>query len=278
MGGQTPPKPGEIARGELQALAQYAPAAIRAIVDTTPYTANVEQAVQAANAPKYAALQNQIYRDYGPEANRIGMQINDANQKAALQTEADLAGGPIGGGLVQSADRLQRQLDPEAYAGRAAVGSALEKYLSSYSPTEMTGSELEQINRGISGRQGPLAPSALNTIKNAGTFGQAATQRWQNFGNAVQQAGSVLPGLKSGLTGFEIATRRPLTSNTGDQRLSSPVANNATSAFNTNFGFANNSLNAIAGPYSTAIGKGKSSLENAQMGASIFGSLLGGAM
>lgn len=275
MGGD-PPSTNELAASQLQALAQYAPAAIKAISGTAMGTAKDTLDVQKATAPGYAELQNQIYGQYGPEANRIGNQINDMNQKAALQTEAEMAAGPSGQGLVKTADQLQRQLDPEAYAARAATGAALDKYLSSYSPTEMTGSELEQINRGISGRQGPLSQSALNTVKNAGTFGRAATERWQNFGNALQQASSVLPGLKSGLTGFEIATRRPLTSNTGEGRLSTPAANNATSAMNTNFGFANNALNNIAASQQTAINKKQSGLDMFKGIAGGIGSLFGG--
>jgi hypothetical protein len=171
---------------------------------------------------------------------------------------------------------LQRTLDPEFYRQRAATSAALDKYLSSYAPDQLTGSELEQINRGISGRSAPMTASALNTVKNAQTFGDAATKRWQNFGNAVVQASSALPGLRSGMSGFEIATRRPLTSNSGEARLSTPQSIDAQAAFNTNFGFANNALNNIAASQQASIGKRQSGLDIFKGVAGGIGSLFGG--
>ncbi len=253
-----PKPPGqESSSAMFQALQQYAPGAIQAISETLPGTAQKTLEAQQQTAPGYAALQNQIYGQYGPEANRIGSEINNQNQLAAAQTEANVAQGP-GKGLVNLALQEQQQLDPEYYKSRAATSDALNKWLSSYSPTELSGSELEQINRGISGRQGPLTPSALNTVKNAQEFGNAATQRWQNFGNAVLGASSALPGFKSGLTGFEIATRRPLTSNTGENRLSSPTAIDPQSTANNNFGFANNALSNIVSQQNAQINKTRS--------------------
>ena len=241
-----PPNTTELSAEMLQSLAAYAPAAIKAISATAPGTAQDTLAAQQAVAPGYAALQNQISGQYGPEAARIGVNLNDITQKGAAQTELDLARGP-GDQLVNQALLEQHKLDPEYYKSRALVSDALNKYLTSYDPNKLTGSELEQINRGISGREGPLTPSALNTVKNAQTFGNAATQRWQNFGNAVAQGASMLPGFKSGLTGFEIATRRPLTSNVGTDRLSTPAAISSADAMANNFGFANNTLNQIGG-------------------------------
>lgn len=265
----------ESSRDMLQALAQYAPDAIRAISNTTPETAQKQLEVQRLTAPGYADLQNQIYRDYGPEANRIGSDINRANQLAASQTELDIARGP-GRELNAQALDLQKQLDPEYYQTRGLINDAISKYLGSYSPTELSGSELEQISRGIAQTDGIGTPSNLRTIKNAQTFGDAGTKRWQNFGDAIIKASSALPGFKSGMSGFEIATRRPLQSNTGEGRLSSPNAIDATSAFNTNFGFANQALGEIGANQRTAMNKRKSLLDNIGAGAGIFSNVTGG--
>lgn len=273
MGGDTP-KP-ESMRSILDSLAVYAPRAIQAISETTPATAQKELEVAQLTSPGYAALQNQIYRDYGPEANRLGAEFARANTLAAVQAEADAAAGP-GRSLVTQADELQRQLDPEYYADRKIVGDAISKYLGSYSPTELTGSEIAQINRGIAANEGPMTPSALRTVKNAQTFGDAATNRWKNFGEAVVGASSALPSLRSGISGFEVATRRPLTSNTGDSRLSSPEMQSPTSAFNTNFGFANNILSEMGAHNRAAIAKSKSTLEKVQGGAQAAGGILAG--
>lgn len=273
MGGDQPSTQ-ETTRDMLQALAQYAPDAIAAISATTPGTARQALAVQQETAPGYAELQNRITAQYGPEAARIGSEIERANQLAAAQTEADILTGP-GQSLVSGARAAQEELDPEFYANRAMVSDAINKYLSSYSPTELTEGEIEQINRGISAREGPVTPSALRTIRNAQTFGDATTKRWQNFGDAVIKASSALPGLKSGLPGFEIATRRPLISNVGESRLSSPAALDASQAFNTNFGFANTALNQIGNLANTRLAKRKDILDQVVQGSQAFGNVVG---
>lgn len=240
-----------------EALRKFAPGAISAISAIAPQTATDTLHAQQATAPGYAALQNQITAQYGPEAARIGNEINNTNQLAGAQTEANLLKGP-GQELISGALSAQQKLDPEYYQSRGTISKALNDYLGGYDPNRLSGSELEQINRGISGREGPLTSSALKTVQNAQTFGNAATQRWQNFGNAITQASAALPGLKSGLTGFEIATKRPLTSNSGEARLSSPTTPGVNDATNTNFGFANSALNSIAAQNAAIIGKTRS--------------------
>lgn len=268
MGGDQPSVT-ESTRDMLVALAAYAPDAIKAIAATTPGTAQTALDVQRMTAPGYAELQNQITRDYGPEAAKIGQELNRQNQLAATAAEADILEGP-GQRLISGARQAQEAIDPEFYRSRATISDALNKYLTSYSPTELTDSEIEQINRGIASREGPMTPSALKTVRNAQTFGNALTNRWQNFGNAVVQASSALPGLKSGLTGFEIATRRPLLSNTGEARLSSPTPIDATTALNTNFGFANTALNNIGQLANTRLAKNKDTMDLVLQGTEAF--------
>lgn len=256
----------------IQALTQYAPDAIRALSDASGYQASATLRNEQATAPGYAELQNQIYADYGPEANRIGSEIARANALAAGKTEKQLAEG-AGGELVTLADAEQRQLDPEFYASRALIGDAIKQYLASYSPSELTGSELEQINRGISARSGPLTESAMNTVKNAQTFGAALTEKWKNFGDAVTKASSALPMLKSGLTGFEIATRRPLTSNTGDARLTSPTIPGTSDAINQALSFGGNVLGEIGANQRQRVQKEKDAFDKATSIVGLIGGL-----
>lgn len=269
-----PPTPSaESSANMFQALAAYAPAAIEAISKTAPGTAQQTLAAQQATAPGYAQLQNDITQQYGIPAANIGNEINRITQLGSANTEAELARGP-GNQLVDLALQEQQKLDPQFYQNRQLVSDSLNKYLTSYDPNRLTGSELEQINRGLSARQGPATPSQLQTIQNAQTFGNAATNRWQNFGNAVMQASSALPGLKSGLTGFEIATRRPLVSNTGEARLTSPQAISAQNAAQNNFGFATSALGDIANVQAAQIGKYKPFDQRVNEGINALGSLV----
>ncbi len=273
MGGG-PPSINETTEQMLKALAQYAPDAIAAINRTAPTTAQTQLDTQRQVAPGYAELQNQVYRDYGPEANRIGNEINRANQLAATQTESDVIEGP-GRKLVGQADELQRQLDPEFYLSRASIGKGINDFLRDYDPNKLSGSEIENIRRGIASTGGNVSDSALNTLKNAQTFGDRGTERWKNFGDALMKASAVMPSLKSGISGFEVATRRPLQSNSGENRLSVPDANNALSAFNQNFGFANNALNNIGQTTAASIQKRKDIFDMINSATSSFGNLVG---
>lgn len=275
MGGSGPAQyTGENTASMLNALEKYAPAALRAMADTAPYTAQKTMDINRTIAPQEAALQNEVYAKYGPEANRIGSEIAAANQLRAREADVAAIAGP-GRDLVGQADELQQIVDPEAYKSRAIVGSALEKFLATYDPSQLSPTELSQIERGI-GREGPVTPSAMNTIKNAARYGDAATKRWQNFGNAVAMASSALPNLKSGINAFEVATGRPLTSNSGDARLSTPQQVSPTSAMDTNFGFANNTLNQIGANQRSQIAKQKDTMDMVLQGTQAFGNVMSG--
>jgi hypothetical protein len=204
----------------MAALQQYAPGAIQAIAGLTPGTAQQIAAGDVAVAPAY----NELYR---------------TGQLASANTEADIAAGP-GQRLVSSADTAQKTLDPEYYAQRGLLSNAMSKYLTSYDPSSLTPTEEAQISRGIGATGGSVTPSSMQTIRNAQTFGDKGTQRWQNFGQAVTNASTALPSLKSGINGFNVATQR------GTNPGGSGFANVGSSAANTNFGFANSALGNVS--------------------------------
>lgn len=204
-----------------KALQDYAPSAISTINKQTPETAAAQLAAEKAVAPGYAELAQ---------------------------------------GLVSDADKYQRQLDPEYYASRAAIGQAMQKYLSSYDPTSLTPTEEAQIARGIGATGGNLQPSQMNTIRNAQTFGSAGTQRWKNFGEAVTNAANASNSLRSGLVGFQIG-------NNG-------ARNAANNAMNANFGFSTSALGDIAGNTQARIQKAKDPWDKIKAGSP--SSVLGG--
>lgn len=275
MADTPPPNADESTSDMLQALRTYGPEAIRALSQTGPDVARITQNISDEIAPRQAALETRLYKEFGPELNRIGSDINRQNQLAASETEGEIARGP-GAGLVTQADLLQKQLDPEYYSNRAIIGKAVESLFGSMSPTTLTPTEMEQINRGISARSGQVPESALSTIRNAQTFGDKIQQKQSNFGNAIAAASSALPGLRSGMSGFEIATRRPLYTNTGDSRLSNPQGANPTSAMEQNFGFANNILSNIGANQRTSINKQKDIYDKVQSATQSFGNVAGG--
>lgn len=232
----------ESTRDMLTALAAYAPDAIRAINTTAPDTARTQLAIDQELYPQYYALDR-------------------TNQLQGSQNELDIANG-TGSKLTDAAVALQAKVDPEFYKSKAIIGDAINKYIGNYDPNNLSETELEGIRRGL-GREGPVSDSALNTVKNAQVFNNAGTQRWQNFGNAIAQAGSVLPALKNGFSGFEVATRRAL----------SPLPSNSTTAIGNNFGFANNTLNQIGANQRLAESKKKDTMDMIIGGTQAFANI-----
>lgn len=238
----------EVAQKLFAGLQNFAPGAIEAINKTVGGTTQAQLGAEAGVSKGYNDLYNQ-------------------NQLAAAQTEANVVNGP-GQELVGAADRYQRELDPEFYKQRGMMSDALTRYLSSYDPNSLSPTELAQISRGINATTGPVTPSAMNTIKNAQIFGDAGTKRWQNFGDAITKAAQAIPALKSGLTGFNIATTR------GQDSGARSAVNNSLGA---NFGFSTSALGNIAGVQNQARSQQISDWQKGLMASQMLGNVVGAA-
>lgn len=271
--GQDLPSTQESTREMLQSMAQYLPDAIKAINSTTANTAQTNQDVSKAISPQAAQLQYDLYKDYGPKMNELGAQLDRQNQLSSSGNELAIAKGP-GADLVTEADKLQRQVDPEFYKTREALGNKTTDWLNSYDPTKLTGSETAEVQRSAGRDPNGNVGSAMQTLRNANQFGNAANKKWADFGNAVGQAANALPALKSGFTGFEVATRRALTPNSGDKRLSGPA--DASQASAQNFGYANGVTNNIAQLQNTALQKKTSVLDDVLKGTEAFSNVAKG--
>lgn len=159
-------------------------------------------------------IQTELYRQYGPQLNKIASDIDRQNAMAGAQTDADLANG-VGGQNVLAADRLQRTLDPEFYQNRAQIGAGQSALLSSVDPTRMTGGELENVARGL-GRSGQsLIPGNAGALNSAFNFGNALSAKQDRYSQYLAQASAGLNSLRSGMSGFGIATNKPIGQNAG---------------------------------------------------------------
>lgn len=216
----------------IQAMRDYMPGAIQAITAVQPEVARTQAAIDAEVSPLYAETQNKLYDTYGRELNQIGSEIETANQLAASEREKAIA-DTYGSDLVSSADKFQRMIDPEFYEGKAAVGKGITDLLESMDPTQLSGSERAEVERAVN-RSGAVNPNnAAATAANAMTFGRALQDKQAAFGQALTAAAGSLPSTRAGFTGFEVATRRALTPNTGDTKFTGVQANTGQNAWNT---------------------------------------------
>lgn len=268
------PKDSSNARELTSNLAAYYPQALAALQQSTPGLAQMLAEITGSLSPQEAENQTSIYEQFGPRINAAGSNIENARMLAAREGELAALSGP-GQGLIDQAVQGQQKVDPEFYKNQAMISEALQSFIKAGSP-ELSPTEMMQIQRGIGATGGMTTPSAMNTVKNAMTFGKAGTDKWTNFGNAVMGASSALPNLKSGINAFEVGTGRALNPNSGDQRLLGPAQINPSSAMDANFGFANNILSNLGSMMTAQRGKPKDAWDKVGIGAGAFGNIAGG--
>ena len=233
----------------LNAIKDYYPDAAKAINATLGPTAAAQLEADKSVSPGYAQLNTDIYAKYGPEAAKTAANIDDITQAAASKRELDLA-QTTGKGLVTQADLLQKQLDPEFYKQREATSDAISKYLTNANPN-LTENEREEMRRGMGSTSAANPESAIDTAINASRFGSKFSDKNTAFGNAIANVAAALPTMRSGISGFEVATRRALNSNTGGDRVSGATTN----AGNNTYGMANSFMNNATQLQGTAMNK-----------------------
>lgn len=222
----------------MEAIIANYPQLVETIVGQSGTVADARAASDLANAPKYAEMQAQLFEQLAPIFAEVGRNIYTDDQLNAAKTEKAIA-DKYGAGLVSQADKFQRMLDPEFYSARGKLGQGVEDLISSMDPTALSGSERAEIERAI-GRGGfKNQDSAMDTVANAMTFGSALQDKQARFGNALMQGAQVMPAIRSGLTGFEIATRRPLMTNQGTGQFIGAQQGLGDQTFNLGQGFMN---------------------------------------
>lgn len=220
----------------LKAYTEQLPALMRVTNEQLTPTAQAQLAAAQATSPGYNELQQQLYSTYAPQLAATQSQID--SQVAAAQRASELAQVTgTGTELVKAADALQRQIDPEYYATRAAVSDALAKQLIG----GLTGGESEAIQRGINQnnvRSGITAPSGETAVAAGMQYGNAANNK---LTQALATATGALPTMRSNIDALTTATGRS-SGNAGTQQYQGINQNtgNQSAAYNT----GNNLLNA----------------------------------
>lgn len=251
----------------LKAVERYYPGTIRSVNTTLTPTAEAQLAADRAVSPGYAELTSDIFKEYGPENARTEAEIENIANQAASERELSLAKG-TGRELVSEADAAQRSLDPEAYKTREELSDAITKYLGASDPT-LNEAENEAIRRGV-GRTSFNPQSAIDTAGAAQQFGDKFREKTALFGDAISRVAAAVPAMQSGISGFEVATRRAVGS-TGQDRT--PQA--TTNAGNNTYDLANNFMNQAGQIQQTRMAKQKSAMDNVGQGMEMGGRFVG---
>ena len=250
----------------LMAMQANMPGVIRAITAEQPYVAKTQAETDAMVSPIYAQSQLDLYNKYGKELNTAGNEIETMNQLAASAREKQIA-DTYGTDLVTSADKLNRILDPEFYKNRTEVSDGISKALGGQDPNRLTEAEMESVSRGAARSGGSFNPNnTAQAAANAMTFGQALQQKQQLYNQTLGTAAGALPSTRTGVNAFEIATRRALTPNTGNNLFTGVQQNTGQNAWQTGNQFMNNATQL----QNTKLNKQKDLMDKIQQGTESF--------
>ena len=235
MGGPKVPSTQDTTAGVLQAYQQYLPGLANAAAKSIPKIDQATLKSSQQTSPQYAALQQQLLAQFGPQAGAVGDLINRNSAMSGAQSDLGILNGP-GEGIVRQGQDLARIADPEYYKNRELLSGGLEKLIGGQDPNVLTGGELTAATRGLNmipGGVNPAGnPSMTTAIANAGVYGDALSQKRNQYSQALQTATGAAPALKSGTDTFQQALGRPSTSNVGTgQFSSSPQQNQAGAQF-----------------------------------------------
>lgn len=254
----------------LQAMTAYLPGTLEAVRGTYQPQAQAEFDVAREFTPQYAQLQYDTLSGPGRRLAELGREMSRDEQLASAQTELDIAQG-TGRELTKEALAQQELIDPEFIKSRAAVADAVAKNLAAIDPNSLTKGEEESIARGL-GRVGSAVPSAAQTAFQSQAFGDALAKRRAEYNSAVQTGIASLQPMRSGLTGFEIATKRTLMPNWAQGQYTGIQ----TPGVNTSNMFGSQYLNNATQIQGKVMDKQKSTMDQVVQGTEAFSNIMSG--
>lgn len=240
---------------------------VRLIRDLLPYYSQAisaqkipdamgQLAADTATTGPRLALQEALQRQYGPIFDQLNSESNLRKSMANASNDATVLAGP-GQELIRQALAAAKMADPEYYATRAQTSDSLSKLLQQTTAnlgTGLSATERDEVGRGLAlenSRRGTAnAPSQLQTVSNAMSFGAAGTARENDRQNqlakAIASSTAFLPAAKSGVDVFQVATGKPSYASQ-DNRFNTNTATdsgaNANSLLNTSSSMWNTNAN-----------------------------------
>jgi len=177
--------------------------------------------------PQQQQLDLDISKQFLPQFTQLGLDQQRQQAMGQAQNDADILSGP-GQDLVRANLEAQKLADPEFYKTRTGASDQLARLFGSLDdpngglgPTERA--EIERSLARDNYSRGNETPTSTSAVESAMKFGQAGAARkaskQQAVNAAVQTAGQIMPGLKSGVDVLQLTTGRPSQANTGLMRF-----------------------------------------------------------
>jgi len=231
---------------------------VRMVNDLLPYLSQAisgqkipdamgQLAADTATTGPRLALQQALQQQYGPIFDQLNSESNLRKSMSNASNDASVLAGP-GQELIKQALAAARVADPEYYGTRANTATGVNALLDQTTANLGQGlgaTERDEVGRALAlenSRRGTAnAPSQLQTVQNAMTFGAAGqareNDRQNQLAKAISASTAFLPTAKSGVDVFQVATGKPSYASQ-DNRFNTNTANgdasqNANSLLNT---------------------------------------------
>tara|TARA_R100000951_G_scaffold94030_1_gene82647 strand:- start:308 stop:1144 length:837 start_codon:yes stop_codon:yes gene_type:complete len=219
MGRDAPaPTPSESTAQMMQAFIENFPEYLNVQLDQIPNAENALLRNQRDFSPQLTQVQLDQSKEFQPQFNQLGDQINRDSALFDAETGQMILDGP-GKDLVSSARETADIFDKEFFDTRSDAADQISKLFESIDVGGLSGSESAEIERGLnrsivgSGNEG--TGSNINTLAAANTFGSALEAKRGSLRSALDTASKFLSTANSGVDTLQIASGRPSRSNQG---------------------------------------------------------------
>lgn len=160
-------------------------------------------------APTQAQTQLDLLKNLGPQFAQQEAAINKIGQESKAQTDLGLLRG-VGKDITTAQLDLAKLADPEFFGLRQKLGDKAGALLDAQDPTQLSGSELATIERGVNRnnvRRGVSdSGSTINTVRSGMLFGDALAAKQSRLGQTLNSIASFAPNLRSGAFNPAMAT------------------------------------------------------------------------
>lgn len=251
------------------------PSYLSVINSAYPQQAQAELAAQRSVTPGYNQLALDTLAAYGIPLTQLGNQINAVQATGDIQTDINTLKTLEDSGGLDIARRLDASADPLYNASRTGLYKQLDDYMTSLSP-RLTGSETEQMARGINATGGLGVNSASRNLQNAAVFGSAGQQKLNQFGQGIANAANIMQNTKLPTGTFTTAFGKTR-SNLGQSQFQGiPQLSNTANAFGSQFlGDVRNYVDAMNQYKAGRKPTGDKVAQDVNTAASVTGSFMG---
>lgn len=236
----------------LNALEKYFPRYNEIISGQILPTEQAKFDAAAAMSPQYQQLQNDLVKQFGPEAAMLAANIERISRNADASTTTNILSN-YGPQLAEAARLTDAAYErPEDKALREAGTNQVTNLLNSINLNDSTEEARRYVNQEAIRAGGYNAPSATNTVSNALSFGKEMDNRRERLSQAIQTAANFMPTTQIGRMGNPGST---LLNNQGNTGTMTGITNPGTESAAMGTGLFSDISDSISNEVSNAAGR-----------------------